>query len=208
MHVAPLETKLSADPPKCNLAYRTSKSVEISHLQGWNSWKFVKLVEKNVCVVIQAVTFFWDGENVTLSRVKSDLQRSGMKRARLESPGGSFFAHLAVNSGSDQRFERHGIFSHQKAIRGTLFDTQLDTAGQVGDGGKRRSGVYVYPFQERGGKWTWPPKNGGLENDFPDFNWVMLSLVSWIQGCASFRKTKRGYMEPKTLSPSCFGIHV
>ena len=108
-------------------------------------------MEKNVCVVIQAVTFFWDGENVTLSRVKSDLQRSGMKRARLESPGGSFFAHLAVNSGSDQRFERHGIFSHQKAIRGTLSeDTQLDTAGQVGVGGRGGPGCTYIPFNKGG----------------------------------------------------------
>ena len=30
---------------------------------------------------------FWDGENVTLFKGLSDLQRSGMKRSRIESPG-------------------------------------------------------------------------------------------------------------------------
>ena len=34
--------------------------------------------------------FFWDGENVTLSKVVGDLQRSGIKRSRLESPGSHF----------------------------------------------------------------------------------------------------------------------
>ena len=30
---------------------------------------------------------FWDGENVTLSKANRDLQRSGIKRSRLASPG-------------------------------------------------------------------------------------------------------------------------
>ena len=33
---------------------------------------------------------FWDGENVTLSKVVGDLQRSGIKRSRLEPPGPCF----------------------------------------------------------------------------------------------------------------------
>ena len=50
---------------------------------------------------------FWDGENVTLSKANRDLQRSGIKGSRLESPGRGFLLSKSNEAKFSQIFEPH-----------------------------------------------------------------------------------------------------